>query len=156
MHIEFSLLSILSVCVLLLFGLQGDVELYSWEVGCSVSLNEVRVTVDPVFAVWAPQSLIHTIGYNAFAYGNAIVLNAQQQGSSHGDWSLAHESNHIEQFYALGWFMWPARFFVNIEPPKSITPDWNDLSQPDRTMWLPPDWWVDQWHFVTIVDDKSL
>jgi len=153
MRIEFPLLSILSLAVLLFFGLQGDVELYSWEVGFSVSPNEMRATVDPVFAVWIPQSLIHTVGYNAFMYGNVMVFNSQQRGTLHGNWSIAHESNHVEQTYALGWLLWPARFFVNIEPPKSIPPDWNDLSQPDRTMWLPPPAWNDQWHFFSFLAD---
>lgn len=154
MRIELGLLSILATALLAFFIFQGgDVELYSWEVGFSVSSDEVRVTIDPVFAIWIPQSLLRTIGYNAFAYGNIMVLNKQQRGTSHGDWSLAHESNHIEQCFALGWFMWPARFFIDVEPPKTITPNWSDLLQPDRTMWLPPPFWVDQWHFFSFLVD---
>lgn len=151
MRIEFPLLSILSVGLFLFFALQGgDVELYSWEVEFSLSPDEVRMTIDPAFAVWVPQSIVHSIGCNAFTCGNVMVLDRRRHNNRHGTYLLACEGNHIEQFRALGLFAWPAQFFINIEPSKDIVTNWSDPCQCDRTMWLPPDWWIDQWHFITV------
>lgn len=148
--IEFPLLSILSLCVLIFFGLQGNVDLYSWEIGASITRDEVRLTVDPVFAVWIPQSLTRTLGCNGLAYGNVMMLNEQLQETKHGDYLLAHESNHVEQFHALSWYIYIAQFLVDIEPPEDMITDWNDPSQCDRVMWLPPIDWVNQWHFAKL------
>ena len=150
MQIHFSLLSIASLVLLLFFGSLGTTELHSWEVGINVSPDEVRVTVDPVFAVWVPQAVVYAIGCNALACGNVMVLDEQTRDTVCGDYLLEHESTHIEQYRALGLLTWPAQFFIDIEPPKGIIQDWNDPTQPDRTMWLPPSWWWSQWHFITL------
>lgn len=156
MQIKFPLLSIASLAFLLFFGFQGDVELYSWEVGCSITPGEVKVMVDPIWAIWVPQSLVYAISTNALTFGNVMALNEQERETLIGEYLLAHESNHVEQFYALGWWIYLAQYFIDIEPPKGTITDWNDPGQCDRTMWLPPDWWVEQWHFMAIVDDKPL
>lgn len=151
MKIEFPLLSVVSVCILLFFGFQGDVELHSWEVGFAISSDEVKVTIDPAFAVWVPSSVLHDIGYVAFAFGNVMVLPIQHRTNWHGVYLLAHESNHIEQYCALGWSTYVAQLFINIEPPRDMIVDWSDPDQCDRMMWLPPDWWIDQWHFFSVL-----
>jgi len=87
-------------------------------------------------------------GANGIAFGNVIVIGEHLEGI-YTDYVMAHERIHLAQFRALGWAMWPAQFFVHIEPPKGITTDWNDPTQPGRTMWQPPDWWPNQWSFVT-------
>ena len=156
MKIEFPLLSILSLSILLFFGLQGNVEIYSLELRVSISSSEAQVMIDPTFAIWVPQSVVYSIGCNAFAFGNIMVLDEQGRGNNRGDYLLAHESNHIEQHRALGLFAWPARFFIDIEPPKDMETNWDDPGQCDRTMWLPPSWWVSQWHFLSISLSSSL
>lgn len=153
MDVRFPILSIVSLAALLFFGLQGDVELHSLEIGFSATPSEVRVTVDPAFAIWVPQSVVRSVGpygCNAFTYGNVMVLGEQWRDNRYGTYLLAYEGNHIEQFYALGLFMWPAQCFINIESPRSVATDWNDPSQCDRTMWLPPPCWIDQWHFLSV------
>lgn len=156
MKMHFPILSILSTALLLFFALQGDVKLYSLEIGFAATSDEINVTIDPAFAVWVPQSIVHSIGCNAFTCGNVMVLDRRQHNNRHGAYLLAEEGNHIEQFRALGLFTWPAQFFINIESPKSVITNWNDPSQCNRTMWLPPSSWSDRWHFITVVDDKSL
>lgn len=150
MNFQFPLLSIVSLAVLMVFGSMGDVELYSLEVGFSATSEEVNITIDPVFAIWVPRSIVYGIGCNALAYGNVIVLDEERRGTIVGDYLLEHESNHIEQTRALGLFTWAAQYLIDIEPPKSTIIDRTDLSQPDRTMWLPPSWWISQWSFISL------
>jgi len=149
MRIDFPLLSIISVGFLLFFALQGgDVELHSIEIGLSATFDGVRVTVDPVWIVWA-NPLLYT-KHCGFTFGNVAVIEKDDRGTFYGSYILAHENNHIEQFQALGWLIYPARFLVDIEPPKNIRQNWNDPSQPDHTMWLPPNGWRDLWHFFSL------
>ena len=155
MRMEFPLLSIVSVCVLLLFGSLGSTDLYSIELGFSATSEDVRITIDPVFAIWVPQSIVYGIGCNAFAYANVMVLDETSRETQFGRYLLEHESNHIEQIRALGLLTWPAQFFIDIEPPKNVATDRADLTQPDRTMWLPPLPWVSQYHFITLVHSRS-
>ena len=146
MKIHFPLLSILSLAVLLFYAPLGDVELYSLE----ITYSQDKVTIDPVWAVWVPQSIVYAKGCNAFAWGNVIVIDGTRRGNMYGEYLLAHESNHVEQFYALGWFMWPARLVLDIEPPKGTIQDWNDPEQPDQVMWLPSPFLTPLWHFLTL------
>lgn len=146
MRIEFGLLSILSLCALLFFGLQGDIDLYSWEVGIDISHDEVRVMVDPVWIAWANPRMY--TGYSGLALGNVAIIEKTDRDTLWGDYTLVEEINHIKQFYALGLFVWPMRFLINIEPPKDVAADWNDPDQLNRIMWLPPPSWVNRWHFI--------
>jgi len=150
-NIHVPLLSILSLAVLLSFSFCGDVELYTLDIGFSTAASgQLTVTVDPVWAVWVPQSVVYTRGCNAFAYGNVMVLDETRRGNLYGDYLLAHESNHVEQYRALGLLTWPAQLILDIEPPGGTIQDWNDPTQPDRVMWLPPPSWTPLWHFLTL------
>jgi len=148
MDVRFPLLSIASLAFLLFFGLQGDVELYSWEVGISIAPDEVKVMVDPVWVVWIDTEYIYSFGCNAMVYGNVMVVDEEFCDYAFDDPRpnpLRYEYIHIKQFRALGWFLWPMKYIVNIEPPSG-----GSLAD----MWLPPDWWVDRWRFVAIIHDK--
>ena len=146
MKIHFPLLSMLSLAVLMFCAPLGDVELYSLE----ITYSQDRVTIDPVWAVWVPQSIVYAKGCNAFAYGNVMVLDETQRGNLYGDYLLAHESNHVEQYHALGLLAWPAQLVLDIEPARGTVQDWNDPMQPDRVMWLPSLSWAPLWHFLTL------
>jgi len=146
MQIHFPLLSILSVGFLLFFALQGgDVELHSIEVGIVTTLDGVRVTIDPAFIVWG--NVI-----SGMTYGNVAVLapylNTPLWAIS-GAWVKQFEINHIAQFRALSWWVYPACFVLPIDP-VGLQCNSNDPTEPNRLEWLPPADWRDQWHFITI------
>lgn len=155
MHIEFPLLSILSVGLLLFFALQGgDVELYSWEVGFSVFPDEVRVTVDPVFLVWntadTPLSAWALKGKYGFTLGNVITFRNNYRNHALISLALQHEAIHVCQQRALGlWTPLGYLFGLNIEgePYYSIAPDFKKNL---IAMWKPPISWINQWSFISI------
>ena len=148
MKIEFGLMSVVSLAYLLTFGLVGDVEMLSIDIGFSLTRDTLDVTIDPVWAVWVPER--HIRNGNAFAFGNIIVMGDWARENLYGEYLLAHESNHVEQFHALGSLIFPAQFIVRIEPQKWIMQDWNDPSQPDKIMWLPEKGAKHRWHFMTV------
>jgi len=150
MKIEFPLLSIVSLVVLIFFSFFGETEIYSIDIGFKYSSKEIEIAVNPVFAVWIPKYIVNRCGGNAFTYGNVMVLPIEYRGDMYGEYLLAHESNHVEQFYALEWFIYPARLFLDIEPKKGTVQNWRDLTQPDRIMWQSPKGWVDQWSFLNV------
>lgn len=152
MRIEFPLLSILSLCLLAFFGLQGDVDLDSWEIGASITRDEVRLTVDPVFVILTDSPSCSWSEYYGLAFGNIVLMPQKTYGEDPllDAYVLAHELNHVKQYRALGWWLYLAEYLIDIEPPKGTITDWNDSSQRDRTMWLPPIGWVNQWHFVRL------
>jgi len=152
MKIEFGLMSTISLICLLMFGFVGDIEMLSIDVGFSLTETSFSAAINPTWAVWVPKEYLPN--GNAFAYGNVIVIGDWSRGNMYGDYLLAHESIHIEQFRALGLLAWPAQFFLDVEPPKHIVTDWNDPTQPSLTMWAPPDWWPLRWSFVTIINSS--
>ena len=151
MKIEFGLLSILSVAFLLFFAFQGgQVELHSLDIGFSADSRGVTFTIDPAFVVWCPSASMREIRHIAGTFGNTILMDKHLRHSIYCKYILEHESNHVRQFYALGWFFFPAKYIVNIEPRSYAHINWSDPTEPDRTMWLPPEGWIDQWHFLSI------
>lgn len=134
---------------LLCFSFSGDVELLTVDVNFSLSQDEFNVSVDPVWVVWVPEERIPNC--NAFAYGNVIVAGEWSRGNMYGDYLIAHEYIHVLQYRSLGFFLYPAKLLINIEPDKSIYTHWYDSSQPSKTMWLPPSWWTFQWSFLSII-----
>ena len=148
MKIEFSLLSIASIAFLLFFALHGgDVQIYSLEAGVKIDNSGVAITIDPVWVVWGnPEKLT---GHCGVAFGNVAVLDKADRDTLYGDYLLNFEGNHVKQFYALGWWVYPASAFLPIDPTPAVT-HWNDPDEPNRIEWLPPSWWANQWHFITI------
>lgn len=151
MKLELSLLSIFSIVYLLLFGaVSTEISLDSIEIRVVVS-SGVSLSVHPVWAIWVPQEVVYRYGANALAYGNVMVFGEHMRGDPYESYVSNHERVHIEQFRAFGLLAWPAQFALNMEPDKSITTNWNDPTQPERTMWTPPkEWWPYRWSFVTI------
>ena len=148
MRVDFGLLSILSVAFLLFFVFQGSqVELHSLDIGFSIDRERATITIDPAFVVWG--NPLKWSGHTAFTMGNVMVVQSGLRDTLYGDYLLNFEGNHIKQFYALGWWVYLAQFFIPIDPCPAIT-DWNDIQQPNRIEWLPPSWWVNQWHFLSI------
>ena len=153
MKIEFGLMSIISLAYLVVFGFIGDVEMHSIDVSFSLTRDTFDVTIDPVWAIWVPGD---SISYcNAFAFGNVMVLNNETRGNLYGEYLLMHESNHVEQFRALGWLTYPSRLVLDIEPNRSIIQDWNDSTQPGKIMWRPQKAFVYIWSFVHIDVSES-
>jgi len=154
MRIEFPLLSILSLAVLLFFGLQGDVELYSWEVGISVCSDEVRVTVDPTWVAWTDASIVQYQGHSGVCVGNVVALPIEFRDTQLGDLLLWHETNHVLQNRAFGLLALPLSLFLNIEGrpfyDEGSAGDLSWLQHCNNSMWLPPPFWIDQWHFISL------
>lgn len=156
MRIGFSLMSVCSLALLVLFSSQGEINLHSLKLSVSLSRGEAVVAVDPVFVVLTDSASCHWSKWRGLTFGNVILI----PGASHGEcpwidtYVLAHELNHVEQYRALGWWHFPMRYLVNIEPDCRL--NLHNPGECDRIMWLPPDGWVDQWHFITVkVDLKA-
>jgi len=148
MRIDFPLLSILSVGFLLFFALQGgDVTLHSIEVGIVTTPDGVRITIDPAFIVWTDVPLFHNTEGETF--GNVSALQRQIRYSPDAEYVRNYEVNHIKQYYGLGWMIYPFSLFGDIESPREVIANFNDPTQPNRTMWLPPDSWINQWSFIS-------
>jgi len=155
MRIEFPLLSILSLAVLLFFGLQGDVELYSWEVGANITPDEVRVTVDPTIAIWV-DSLYDTTSHCGYSLGGIMVMDARYRQTEQGNHLTQHEFNHARQQRALGLWFIPASFFLNLEGEpyylqgRPYDERFKFLARCNARMWQPPFEWPNQWGFLTL------
>ena len=153
MKIEFGLMSVVSLIYLLCFSFSGDVELLSIDASFSIAHDESSISVNPVWIVWVPEERIPNC--NAFAYGNVIVAGEWARGNIYGDYLIAHEYIHVLQLRALGFLAFPSKFLINIEPDKNIAQNWNDLSQPARTMWLPQANFIDQWSFMRLHSTRT-
>ena len=156
MNIRIPILSILSTAFLLMFCVGGgELILDGLAVDFSISSSGVALDIHPTWLVWVSQERAFNHGGNAFAYGNVIVVGANMSGGTYEEYVINHERMHIEQFRALGLLVWPAQFFTNIEPPKHIPTNWDDPTQPSKTMWAPPKWWINQWSFITLTFDRE-
>jgi len=148
MTIKLSLLSLLSMAYLFMYCGVGEVSLDRLYLDVAVTSSETTINIHPTWAVLVPGEIIFR-GANGMAFGNVMILDDHLDKSC-SDYAAAHERIHLTQFRALGWLMYPAQFFVNIEPDKSIVTNWNDPTQPAKTMWQPPEWWPFQWSFVKL------
>jgi hypothetical protein len=132
MDIKIPLLSILSAALVFLALLSGGrAELYSVEVGWSISAEESSVTIDPIFVIATDQ-----LRSNGACVGGAIFLNRDifAWGENDIHHVLLHELRHADQFRALGLWLYPASFILPIEP---ITIDWSDSNVELDEMWNP-------------------
>lgn len=150
MEIKFPLLSVLSMVVLLLYGLQGSVELYSVDVGFSVKQDQAEITIDPTFVVWESDEVMQSMRCWGYTWGNVSMISERWRGTMNGNYMLAYETTHVKQFYSLGNLIWPLSAFVPIEPDPSIPTLWNDPSQVNRIMWVPSEQSPHLWHFLTL------
>ena len=151
MKIELSLLSVLSTAFLVLFCVVGNqVVIDSVEADFSLSSSGLEMIVHPTWVVLVPSQIVSAYGGRAFAFGNVIVIGDHLNGRTYRGHILNHERIHLAQFRALGFLVWPAQFVLPIEPPSDIETDWNDKTQPSRTMWQPPSWWPYKWSFIEL------
>lgn len=131
-------------------GLDG-IDIYEWRVSTEVSFYHAAVYVDPIFVVWCQRDLPvdHAMG---LSFGNTILMRGDLEGTTEGDYVLHHEVNHVRQLQALGWPYFFAKGTPWLEPPGRGYHDvnWEHPEENDERMWLPPDWWPDQWHFFRI------
>jgi len=156
MRIELSLLSVLSVAFLLMVCMVGnEITLDSLSVDFALSSSGMTLDINPTWLVWVSQERAAAYGGNAVAYGNVMVVREHMRCDPYEEYVINHELMHVDQFRALGWLVYPARYVLAIEQPKGITTDWNDPTQPSRTMWAPPDGWEDQWSFITLTFDRE-
>lgn len=149
MRIQFPLMSILSVAVLAFFLVTGGTaELHSIEFGFSADSEGVTLTVDPAFVVWSDVPLFSDARGETF--GNTSILQRSIESSIYANYVRHYEVNHIKQYYALGWMIYPLSLFLNIEDYQTTTPNWNDPSQADSFMWIPSSSFYHQWHFLSL------
>ena len=149
MSIKLSLLSILSIACLFVYSGIGEVSLDRLYLDVAVTSSETTIAIHPTWAVLVPGGIVFLQMANGMAFGNVMILGDHLDRLC-ADYVLAHERIHLEQFRALGFAIWPAQFFVNIEPDKSIVTNWNDATQPGNTMWVPPKEWKLLWSFITL------
>jgi len=126
----------------------GDIELRSLDVTFDMTFYSVALHIDPVFLVWTDD-----ISVSAMTFGNTILASRKLKTSEKREWILRYEENHVRQCRSLGWLMWPASLFVDMDPFRSGVkgaPDWSNPSQVDTEMWLAPEWWPDLWHWFTL------
>ena len=153
MKIEFPILSVLSTAVLI----------YACMLGGSPSIDNVSITADvngegwrvgihPVFRVEVDDVFVTGVMKDAYGscIGNVILISKWACGNAYGEYLLAHERIHVNQFRALGGWLYPAKLILNIEPPKGVTTDWDDAAQPERTMWEPPQQWPFRWSLILL------
>lgn len=151
MDIKFPLMSILSVAFLAAFLLLGGTpELHSLEVRFRADSGGVTITVDPAIVVWSDVMIPAFAGGETF--GNIAVVHRELRGTDVGNWIKRFETNHILQYRALGWWVYPAAHLgLQIDPMNYNPQHWDDPSEADQAEWLPPDNWIDTWHFLTII-----
>lgn len=148
MAIRFPLLSLLSVIVLGFFIFQGgDIELYSLELGFSATPDGVRMTIDPAWVVWS--DTMYRQDDLGESFGNVAVIKRSIRNTVYGEWVKRFEINHIIQHRALGWWHYAAKLVMPLDPMYYQPKHWDDPTEADRVEWLPPDDWVDVWHFLS-------
>ena len=147
-------MSILSVALLAFFLVQGgDVSLHSIEVGFSVDSQGATVTIDPAFFVWADQ--IYPTSACGVTFGNVAVALSNLRNTIYGPWVQRFELNHIIQYRALGWWQYPAKLFVPIDPHSYQPQHWDNPFEADKVEWLPPSQFPRLWHFISFSVDSQ-
>jgi hypothetical protein len=159
MDIKIPLLSILSAALMFLALLSGGrAELYSVEVGWSISAEESSVTIDPVFVIWEPPSTIsYAILYRAEAraIGNTIFMRESGWHHPNAPIVLRHEAIHIEQQRAFGIFAPLMYLFANMEGEPGYgasirAGDIGAFAKSIKTMWHPGSDAPSLWHTISL------
>ena len=136
------------VALLLALLSSGDLVCHQIETGFTVTPAGLTWFIDPVFVVWSDSA-----SAGGMAFGNTIIMQSSLRDTQRGSYVLRYELNHVRQCRALGFLMWPASLFVDMDPFRGahpVEPDWANPAQPDSLMWLPPKWWPDLWHFLRL------
>ena len=135
-----SIMSVCSIALLLFCQIFGEIEMHSVAVGLGFASGSFVVTIDPAYIVWTDYDLFDW-PWRGATFGNIMIL--PHEGKERNTCSIAehYEFNHVLQFRALGWAIYPAQLFVDIEAPDMCSPDLE---------WTPPETWTDLWHFFSI------
>jgi len=143
------LISIGAIALALLFGGPGDIELLSWDFDVEFTGYSIALHADPVWLVWTDRQIPGA----AMTFGNTIIAQRWLRESEKREYILHYEHNHVRQCRALGWMMWPAALFVDMDPFRGespVQPEWSNPAETDELMWAPPPWLRDQWHWITL------
>jgi len=158
MNMDLSLLSVLSAALLLVFCIAGDTVLMDGiSVDVSLSPSGLVLSAHPTFIVWTDSEWFRgEIGVGA-AYGNVAVLSSLAKDELER-WNIGfdcvvdHERRHLEQFHALGEWIWIARYVLPMEP---MNCSWNDSSVELAEMWQPPIGWPWRWSFISFTFNRE-
>ena len=155
MDVKFPILSILSTALILFFISQGDSPmLHSIELGLHTDGDSVSITVDPVLLVWSKADIVQYRGHTGLCIGNVIAAPVEFRNTRLGCLVLSHELNHILQYRALGSSLLVLSPFLNLEGEpfygEGGSADLSWLEDCNHAMWLPPSWWVSQWHYIAL------
>ena len=143
------IIAIGAIALALFYGVGGDIELLALDADLEWSFYSIALRVDPVFLVWTDAKIPGA----AMTFGNTIIAQRWLRESDKREYILHYEQNHVRQCRALGWLMWPAALFVDMDPFRGKHPvevDYANPAQSDSVMWMPPEWWTDQWHWLTL------
>ena len=140
------IITIAAIAIVLCYG---GIYTMTLEWSFDITPWSASVHLDPVFIAWDESN---TIPGSAFAFGPVIVAEERWRGSERETYILHHERNHVKQWYAIGWLMWPAQWFgvldIEADYPDNFRPNWSDPHEHDRHMWIPTGW--PHWgHFLT-------
>jgi len=144
MRIHVPLLSVLSTVVLItafLFG--GDVTLYDLRVHAESTDTAVAISIHPTWLCWMDT---HDL-FRGGCYGNVMICDETLPTDVHKLRIVAHEARHLDQWEALGAWVWAAKYVLPLEP---WFTDWSDPSVELAQMWDPPEEWENQWGFLRI------
>ncbi len=159
MRVEFPLLSVLSTAALigaLIFG--ADVSLYDVRAHVETTESGFSVSVHPTWLCWMDTRDL----FRGLCYGNVMICDESLPSELHRTEMVAHEAAHLEQWCALGPWLWLAQSAnllssgtLDILP---LEPEYRDINDPSvgiAQMWMPPNGWLDQWGFLRISIDRD-
>jgi len=114
-----------------------------------VAVADGAVSLHPTFVAWGDAGI--ALGW---AFGNVAVCDRALRSAPYTPDDavcvLSHELRHCEQFRALGWATWPAKFVLPIEPPDDfVRIQFEPLRELD-VMWSPPPSWCPVWSFIMV------
>jgi len=136
--------------VFLFGGGLDSVEIIEWDVSFEASVYSAQLHIDPIFLVWTERDF----GGAAFALGNVIVVEDDFRGTQEGRYIVHHELNHVKQFRALGWLIYPAYWLgyyqIEAEHPDGWVADFDHPEDEDELMWLPEEGSRERYHFLTL------
>lgn len=143
--------TLITCLLLLLWPAVAPPEVLSVDSGFDLTWAGVVFYVDPVFLIWGEGESIPPC--NAFTGYSVIVVDErfrQPERKENFEYLLAWEKVRIEQFSALGLLEFPLHRALDARTREAEEVNWSDPTQPRRLLWIPPERWINTYHFLWI------